>query len=664
VSATSPLDAERAHLERARSGLHAMQEQARSLGDVAGDAFSSESLGKSKARRLKELADDGVTPMFFGRLDYATTAETFHIGRRHVLDAASGDPLVVDWRAPISLPFYRATRTEPMDVALRRRFGFASGVLTSFEDEPLLAGVELGTDSRLLAEEIERPRVGPMRDIVATIQPDQDVIVRAPLEATLCVQGAPGTGKTAVGLHRAAYLLYAHRERLRRGVLVVGPNRAFLDYIGQVLPALGEVDVTQQTVDELTATVPVRAVDSTEVAVLKGDARLAEVVRRAVYARLGAPRESLVVPVGDRRWRIGTAELTALVDRLLGADVRYGTARERLRLSVAEAVRRHIEEAGGAPSDAAVARIAGSAPVRAYVDELWPAVEPLAVVSRLLSDAEFLAQCSGGVLDAAERAALLWATPPASPRRSRWSAHDAVLVDEASDLIARVPAYVHVVLDEAQDCSPMQLRAVGRRCPLGSATVLGDLAQATTPWSVRTWSEALTHLGKPSGEVCELTRGYRVPQQVLDLANRLLPYLGADVREATSVRRTGSLLVDAGTPRSLGARVVAAVTAALESEGSVGVIAADAAVPALLRTLRAAGVAPHSSELPDETARVAVLPSSLAKGLEFDHVVVVEPAAIVAAEPRGLHRLYVVLTRAVTGLTVVHAAPLPAPLSA
>jgi DNA helicase IV len=664
MSDPSPLDAERAHLVRARSGLHAMQEQARSLGDVAGDAFSSESLGKSKARRLKELADDGVTPMFFGRLDYASTDETFHIGRRHVLDGATGDPLVVDWRAPISLPFYRATRAEPMDVALRRRFGFAAGVLTSFEDEPLLAGVELGTGSRLLAEEIERPRVGPMRDIVATIQPDQDVIVRAELEQTICVQGAPGTGKTAVGLHRAAYLLYAHRERLRRGVLVVGPNRAFLDYIGQVLPALGEIDVTQETVEDLTARVPVRSVDATHVAVLKGDARLAEVVRRAVYAGLRRSAESLVVPVGERRWRISAGELSALVDRLLGADVRYGAARERLRLSVAEAVRRRIEEAGGAPSDAALARIAASSPLRAYVDELWPAIDPIAVVSRLLSDADFLRRCSTDVLDDAERAALLWKTAPASPRRSRWSMHDSVLVDEASDLVARVPAYVHVVLDEAQDCSPMQLRAVGRRCPLGSATVLGDLAQATTPWSVRTWAEALTQLGKPAGQVTELTRGYRVPQQVLDLANRLLPHLGADVREATSVRRTGTLRIDPGPAGTLTSRVVAAVADALRSEGSVGVIAADAGVPGLLKALRSAGIDAHSAEVPDETSRVALLPSSLAKGLEFDQVVVVEPAAIVAAEPRGLHRLYVVLTRAVSGLTVVHAEPLPPALTA
>src|SRR5213078_4868042 len=182
-------------------------------------------------------------------------------GRRHVHDA-DGDPMVIDWRAPVSQPFYRASRKDPMAVALRRRFGFAGGELTAYEDERLTDPEEAGTASRLLQAEIERPRVGPMRDIVATIQPEQDEIVRADLDRSLCVQGGPGTGKTAVGLHRAAYLLYSHRRQLKRnGVLVVGPNPAFLHYISAVLPALGEVDVQQRTLDEVLSESPPRAVD-------------------------------------------------------------------------------------------------------------------------------------------------------------------------------------------------------------------------------------------------------------------------------------------------------------------------------------------------------------------------------------------------------------------
>src|SRR4051812_5351229 len=240
--------------------------------DAGVDAWASERLGAARADRLRRLAADPGVPPFFGRTD--TGSETFHIGRRHVRDAG-GDPVVIDWRAPMSRPFYQASAADPQGLVRRRRFGFGGGELTSYEDE-LLGDRSPHPEhpSHLLLEEIERPRSGPMRDIVATIQPDQDEIVRAPLTESICVQGAPGTGKTAVGLHRAAYLLYTHGGQLARtGVLVVGPNRAFLRYIEQVLPTLGEVDVEQTTVHDLTARVPVRVTDPAELAVLKGDAR-------------------------------------------------------------------------------------------------------------------------------------------------------------------------------------------------------------------------------------------------------------------------------------------------------------------------------------------------------------------------------------------------------
>jgi hypothetical protein len=297
---------ERDHLVRSRQSLADMRAVAGTAGDVGGDAFSSEALGAARARRLKALADNPAVPPFFGRIDRSgdeerPDGETFHVGRRHIRDR-SGDPLVIDWRAPMSRSFYRATAVEPMGVRRRRRFGFAAGTLTSYEDEPLTAanGDRVSAaESRILLDEIERPRVGPMRDIVATIQPDQDDLVRAGLDDSICVQGAPGTGKTAVGLHRAAYLLYTYPERLRRsGVLVVGPNRAFLRYIGEVLPALGEIGVTQSTVDELLAPVPVRGVDTDEVATLKGDARLAEVLHRAVRRGIRRPEEGVVIVVG------------------------------------------------------------------------------------------------------------------------------------------------------------------------------------------------------------------------------------------------------------------------------------------------------------------------------------------------------------------------------
>jgi DNA helicase IV len=228
---TGALAAERDYLARARGDLARMREQTLALGAQGGDAVSEQYLAASLHRRVRALADDPETPLFFGRLDLATSGERFYVGRRHVHDEA-GDPVVIDWRAGVSTAFYRATRTDPMDVALRRRFGFERGQITGYEDEHLLDRTEADARSAILAAEIERPRVGPMRDIVATIQPEQDVIVRADVAETLCVQGAPGTGKTAVGLHRAAYLLYTFADRLRRsGALVVGPNTAFLSYI-------------------------------------------------------------------------------------------------------------------------------------------------------------------------------------------------------------------------------------------------------------------------------------------------------------------------------------------------------------------------------------------------------------------------------------------------
>jgi DNA helicase IV len=248
---------EREHLAASRAALARMRTRAQSLyatgEQVAGDAYSAETLGTTLRRRVAELADDPNTPLFFGKLDLQDAE--YHIGRRHVVDDA-GEPMVLDWRAPLSRAFYRASVRDPQGVAVRRRFGFQAGVLTSFEDEHLDRGEELGTASRILTQEIERPRVGPMRDIVATIQPEQDELVRAALEDTVCVQGAPGTGKTAVGLHRAAWLLYADPQLAREGVLVVGPNRVFIAYIAQVLPALGEQSVEQRPIDGLVSRRP------------------------------------------------------------------------------------------------------------------------------------------------------------------------------------------------------------------------------------------------------------------------------------------------------------------------------------------------------------------------------------------------------------------------
>ncbi|MFJ7064825.1 HelD family protein [Streptomyces sp. NPDC101115] len=674
LSADDPLARERAHLTASRAALRAMREDVESLDikDVTANWVNAAVLERQIEDRIKALADLSDTPLFFGRLDYLHTTQEgqrFYIGRRHVHDA-DGDPMVIDWRAPVSQPYYQASKQNPQDVGLRRRFGYTGGDLTAYEDEHLSDPAELERTSRLLQAEIERPRVGPMRDIVATIQPEQDEIVRSDLSGTVCVQGGPGTGKTAVGLHRVAYLLYAHRERLARtGTLVIGPNRSFLHYIEQVLPALGELEVKQATVDDLVAHVEVRGTDEAATAVVKGDARMAEVLRRAVWSHVTLPTEPLMVVRGSRRWRVPAYELEEIVRELTDRDIRYGAAREALPQRIAHAVLVRMEQAGEAPDDRVQNAVARNAAVKAVVKECWPAVDPAKLVLRLLGDPDFLAEHAAGILDEDEQKLLLWAKPARSVKTAKWSAADAVLVDEATDLVERTHSLGHVVVDEAQDLSPMQYRAVGRRCTTGSATVLGDLAQGTTPWATESWAQALAHLGKPDAVVEELTAGFRVPREVIAYASRLLPHMSPGLAAVESVRENpGSLEVRRSDPETLDTDVIAACLDALTHEGSIGLIAADARMAPLAEALAAAGLT-HLSPGEETTAesRLTLVPASLAKGLEYDYVVLDEPAAVVDGEPderTGLRRLYVALTRAVSGLTVVHSADLPGQLTA
>jgi DNA helicase IV len=691
ADARPDLAEEQTHLVESRQALARMRERTAAMDALGGDRVSNEYLKFTLWKRMKALEDDPDIPLFFGRLDYGAATggslglpgERFYIGRRHVTDEY-GEPMVVDWRAPVSRPFYRASAADPMGLRLRRRFGFSHGVVTAYEDEPLTSDAQVGGGRRhpstagavgqsdlrseILEQEIERPRVGPMRDIVATIQPEQDDIVRADLGYTVCVQGAPGTGKTAVGLHRAAYLLYAHRDQLnRQGVLVVGPNASFLRYIGDVLPALGEIDAKQTTVEELVAHVPLRADDDPPVARLKGDPRMARVLANALWSLIRPAADGLVVPIGARRFRVPAYEADEIVSELRGRDVRYGAGRAMLPQRLAHAILVKMELSGDSPDDRVQSSVARSKPVRSFADGLWPAADARRLVFRLLSDPEFLDLASAGLLSDAERALLIWRKPAKSPGSARWSLHDAVLIDEAQDLIERTPSLGHVVLDEAQDLSPMMLRSVGRQCSTGSATILGDLAQATTAWSVGSWEDALSHLGKPDAFLEELTLGFRVPGDVLDFAARLLPLIAPTLTPPTSVRRARGELDVVASAQPLPA-VVQAVVRARQLPGSIGLIVADGQVAAVSAQLSLQGV--EHALLGDDSeldAAVDLVPATLAKGLEFDHVVLLEPAALVAAEAdeiTGLRRLYVCLTRAVTSLAVVHSQPLPAALAA
>ncbi|GHH27944.1 HelD family protein [Streptomyces lanatus] len=673
------LDRERAHHARCRTALAGMVDGADEQVVIGENASASgadaEVLGyqlRSQAKALHELPEG---PLFFGRLDFAAGEHrALHIGRLRISEHPAEPPLVVDWRAPVSRAFYQASARDPQGVTVRRRFGWAPGSrgdstdLTGLEDEHLDRGESRA--SEIVAREIERPRVGPMRDIAATIQPEQDDLVRGDLAVSVCVQGAPGTGKTAVGLHRAAYLLYTHPQRIRRGgLLILGPNRTFLSYISEVLPALGETGVRQSTLRDEIARHPVKGTDEARAAAVKHDGRMAEVLRRALYARVGrGPGISgpLAVPDGSYRWRVSEERLLRILTGVRAEEPPYAVGRERVRTRVVQMILEQAERRGGPPGAAWLQKISRSRAVGAYVDAVWPRVRPEEVVAELLMDPGVLAEAAEGVLDADEQKALLWAVPPRSWKSARWSAADLVLLDEVAGLIEHPQQYGHVVVDEAQDLSPMECRAIARRAVFGSMTVLGDLAQGTTPWAARSWRTVLGQLGKPDAVVVPLTLGFRVPRAVLELANRLLERVDVEVPAALPRKRGDPQLRGDGELRfreaggDLPGAVVGAVRDALGREGSVGVVAADGEVGRVREALAAAGIETEGAD--EMGARVAVVPASVVKGLEYDHVVAVEPAAIVEGEEheeRGLRRLYVVVTRAVAGLEVVHGRPLP-----
>jgi DNA helicase IV len=697
VGADEVLAAERDHLTASRGFLRLMREDVMSLPAMAGDQVSGEYLKRDLYRRAESLKDLPDAPLFFGRLDYQPggtrpapesgpdkelstageqSAESFHIGRRHVHDR-QGHPVVIDWRAPVSRPFYRARPSDPMGLIRRRRFGFSGGELTAFEDEIFDAPASLAQPdgqaqpgqaqpgqlplSRIMIEEIERPRSGSMRDIVATIQPEQDDIVRADATESVCVQGAPGTGKTAVGLHRVAYLLYAFRERMSRGgVLVLGPNRAFLAYIRNVLPALGEFDAAQTSVTELISSVPIRGTDTERAARLKGDARMAEVLHAALWDRIGEPAESILVVRGSRRWRVYADRISELVEELRGRGVRYGTGREILSHRIAHVILSQMEAAGEVCDDRTHEAVRRSSPVKSAVTAIWPKADPVRVVFTLLSDREVLAKAANGLFTDAEQEEIAWQRPPRGPGSARWSAADAVLIDEVKDLIERTPSLAHVVVDEAQDLSAMACRAIGRRCTTGSVTVLGDIAQGTTAWATASWEQMLAHLGKSEATLEILTTGYRVPREILDFASQLLAEIAPQLAPAVSIRQDPGSLEILQVHAGRAAAAVSDVCAdALTRPGSVALIAADGQVAELAAALNEAGL-PHAV-LDGEagSSQLVIVPVTIAKGLEFDHVIVVEPGRIAAAEARGLQRLYVALTRAVSRLTVLHTEPLP-----
>lgn len=617
------LDAERSQLAFSRSARDKMIARLEAVDpNGAADEITKEYIEVTVAEALEDLRGPGAGE-FFGRIDQ--DGDEWYVGRRHIEDDAH-DPVVVDWRAPIAAPFYRATAIDPLGVDFRRRFTLDDGEMVAYLDEdlsdPEAGGGAAGIPDPVLAE-IGAERSGEMREIVATIQGEQDVVIRSDIDQVLIVQGGPGTGKTAVALHRAAYLLFEHRGRLARdGVLVVGPNQAFLDYIGNVLPSLGERTVRQSTAQELCIPrVEVSGVDDDETARWKGSAdRLVDLEQAALLA-IQAPDDDIVVPIGVRNHVISAAEFAEWVDTAKSGKVPLNERRQRL---TAIAKREMLRRSG--KDDA----WANSAPLKSAITKAWPTQKPIKLVDALL--------------------------PGPSGKKRAWTAADQLLIDEANSLLNGSPfAYGHVVVDEAQDHSDVALRVIGRRSPGGSMTLVGDVAQSTTPAGQERWSDVFAHLSASgtSGTVADLTIGYRVPEPVLSVANRLLPLTGVDATESRSVRTAGAAPKWHHTP-------VGPVVAEMKRIHKLtGVVAAPHLHEQITVDLAALGLTAVSHVHELAAGEVPLFSAHEVKGLEFDGVVVVNPHEILDGTPRGARLLYVAMTRAVQRLDFVTNAPAP-----
>jgi DNA helicase IV len=671
---------EQALLDRAYVCLEHMRQRAeylRDLGYMGGNVTEAgvethdrQQWERDRQRRIDQLTDRGGV-LCFGRIDEGP-AQRWYIGRRHV-EADDGEPLVVDWRAAVAVPFYRATVADPMGLDLRRRFLVESRQIVDIFDENLAepGAVEAGAyvPDPLLAE-VGRGRTGSMRDIVATIQAEQDVIIRAPLDTCIVVQGGPGTGKTAVGLHRAAYLLYEHRSFFERErLLIVGPNRIFLRYISQVLPSLGEVASAQLTIEGLAGVkYHVAGAEPTRTAHLKGDRRMAEVLKRAVFGNVSTPDADVEIRTSFGTVRLTADDIATGVATVRDRSNRYSAGRQLLREHlVGLAWEVHVAKSASDLSRQEVfeADVRSSRALKALLDKTWPAITASGVLRRLFAHKPLLLGTTKGLFSPEEAVCL---ARPAAKRASeqKWSRADLALLDEAESLISGPKqGYGHVVVDEAQDLSAMELRMVARRSRRGSMTVLGDLAQTTSPGGQTDWVQAVGDLGVPDAQLDELTVGYRVPEPIMAFANRLLPHTAPAVRPPSSVRLVGR------APAIVSVEPFRLTTAAAEEASTVastwpltGIVAAgpmckevgaaleQAAVP-FVDGVRVAALGEH----------ITLLPAAATKGLEFDAVIVVEPSQIVAEADGDLRLLYVVLTRAVQHLSIVHAQPLPPALT-
>ena len=668
--------------------------------------FEREAMLEAALARLTKL-NIGDRSLVFGRIDPAGTGERFYIGRVGLWDA-DHDPILVDWRAPVAEPFYRATGREPLGLERRRHFASRGSTLLGIEDEFFGDKAAIGLDladrdfdgaagldglsgARALIASLEAARTGRLSDIVATIQGEQDRVIRSNMPGVLVVQGGPGTGKTVVALHRAAYLLYTHRFPLEsQGVLVVGPNRLFLAYIEQVLPSLGEAGVEQAVLaDLLSPSVRVAGLDSEAVGRVKGDPRMAGVLRRAVRDRRRRMRADLTVGYQLQRLEL-TVEQSAEIVADASRRVRKHNAGRRL---VEEAFFAALAASARRPAAPTEVResLSDTVAVREALEWMWPVLTPAHLVNDLYGSKALLRSAGGGRLSG-EEIELLHRPRAGHASEVMWSFQDVPVLDEARALLGYRPGhreedavltYGHIVVDEAQDLSPMELRMIARRSLNGSMTVVGDIAQATGSWAHDGWESVLEGLPdrRPPRRV-ELTLGYRIPEPAMALANRVLPYAAPGAVPPSTVRTVGDeprvvACGPAAAARRDPAAAVAGNLAALAEtlarvideerghvgEGNVSVIVPDSLHEPLRAELMDRSVVFGGPGRGGLEQPVTLVPVRLVKGLEVDSAVVVEPARIVSEECQGIRSLYVALTRATRRVTVVHAEPLPEILS-
>lgn len=688
------LEQEQAYIDRAYNRVDELKELARSaIDDVIaigkGGTFQARTerdmVVRSSLHRMQQL-DIGNQPLCFGRID-EVQGDAYYIGRMGV-SGADQEPLIVDWRAPIAEPFYRATGRVPMGLARRRHFAMSGRTIAGIEDEPLVLSGDAEklpvTGQGALLAALERSRSGRMHDIVATIQGEQDEVIRSELSGVLIVQGGPGTGKTAVALHRAAYLLYTHRFPLeRQGVLVVGPNPVFLRYIGHVLPSLGETGVTLSTISGLVHDAPVRATDTPAAAAVKGDARMVKLIARAVRTRQRALNGDLVLGYGPYQLKLSRGHLGSIIDSVKRRGGLHNSRRKRVERLIGEALfekyTRAVERARRIDPSARDNQfheffegILENQTLIDALDRMWPKLHAVELLHDLYGAKPLIKIAADGVIHSDE-ADLLYRPRSQSLEEIPWTDADIALIDEARSLLGPIrslkegeqftPAYGHVVVDEAQDLSPMQLRMLGRRSINGSMTIVGDIAQATGPWAPSKWSQVLAHLPKQwKNRQVELTIGYRTPAEAMVLAAKVLEQTKLGLQPPRPVRSSGIEPVTVSVETEQLVKEIAAVVSteqALIGDGTVGVVVPTALLDAVTTSLSDAGLNVGTAVGRALDAPISVLSAQLAKGLEFDSVVVVEPSDLVGESRHGLRSLYVALTRTTQRLAIVESKGLP-----